>query len=229
MPMGPEPAGAPIVSDQVVERAVKMRKTSPAAQAFWLLLAAGMLVAGGWLVIYYLPRLNPPPREVERLPPADDALMKLGERQTALGYSLRLPPGFQWADPPPTDQLPDGTRSYSWTVAEGVVDQRSFLHLIVIPQKTDIYKELDELLRTDDRLSFPARIVNKSAHRRIGDDDLVAVRGLLEGTADERPGVIYFVADGRRTLILIGAGGGRERDKVQYLLDHAVRTLRREP
>ena len=192
-------------------------------------LMLGVIVVGGLYVARtQMGKVNPSPGEnAERLPPADKALNKLGERQFALGYSLRLPQGFARGVPPPTDGLPAGSQSYSWAAAEGALDEGSFLHLIVIAKKSNILKELHSLHSIGDQAAFPARIVNKSVYRRIGGDDLVAVRGLLEGQRDEQPGVVYFVADGEQTLIVIGAGSGLRAANVQYLLDHAVRTLRR--
>jgi hypothetical protein len=212
----------------VVERAVKMSKPNTVA---WVLsaLILGVIVVGGlYVALTRMGTVNPSPGEIaDRLPPADEALDKLRERQSALGYSLRLPKGFARGVPPPTAGLPAGSQSYSWAAADGADDEGSFLHLIVIAKKSNILKELHSLHSIGDQTSFPATIINKSVYRRIGDHDLVAVRGLLEGQRDGQPGIVYFVADGRRTLIVIGAGSGKKPANVQYLLDHAVRTLRR--
>jgi hypothetical protein len=123
--------------------------------------------------------------------------------------------------------LPRGSDTYSWAAPDNSEDAGSFLHLIVIPKKSDIRKELHKLDQVGAQTAFPARIVSKSSYRRIGDNNLVGVRGLLEGIRDGRPGVVYFIADRGKTLIIMGAGDGKNRKNVQYLLDHAVRTIRR--
>ncbi|NIP86464.1 MAG: hypothetical protein GTO03_13215 [Planctomycetales bacterium] len=221
---------ADAISSQIVERAVKKSRANRIA---WVLgtfllaifVIAGMIVWGIQMGIWK----TSPVKVHPRLPAAEIALSKLGERQAAIGYSLRLPAGFAGDVPPSTADLPAGSQSHSWTAAQGSDDEGSFLHLFVIAQQGNILQTLHSRQQLEYPPLFSATIVNKSAYRRIGDDDLVAVRGLLAGQEDQRPGIVYFVEDGPQTLMLIGAGSGRRPRDVQYLLDHAVRTLRRAP
>ncbi|MGB6041842.1 MAG: hypothetical protein WBF93_01680, partial [Pirellulales bacterium] len=189
----------------------------------------GLMAVALAVLLLQRSRLNPPSRDVvKKLLPADVAIERLGSRKSALGYSLRLPSTFQRGVAPPTSGLPKDTKTHSWAAAEGGDDEGSFLHLILLNKAIDIQSELHSLDEIGETIAFPARINSKSGHRRIGDQDLVAVRGLLVGKKSSQPGIVYFIADGNRTLILIGAGSGVDAKDVQYLLDHAVRTIRRD-
>ncbi len=224
---GTAPAGPP--TGDVVTRAIRMRNKNSSVTVLVVLTLLGLMAVALAVLLLQRSRLNPPSRDVvKKLLPADVAIERLGSRKSALGYSLRLPSTFQRGVAPPTSGLPKDTKTHSWAAAEGGDDEGSFLHLILLNKAIDIQSELHSLDEIGETIAFPARINSKSGHRRIGDQDLVAVRGLLVGKKSSQPGIVYFIADGNRTLILIGAGSGVDAKDVQYLLDHAVRTIRRD-
>jgi len=184
----------------------------------------------GVVFVLNMTSVNPPYLSVEEeLMPAAKALNMLGDRQSGAGYSFLLPDTFVPADPPSADGLPLGTRSFAWAAAEDSDDRGSELRLWVMPDELDLSDALARMDTTGSRLGYHSDVVNKSSYRRIG-SRYVAVRGLLDASTSRstRKGVLYLLVDGDRTIMVIGMGVGQNTKAVQYMLDHAVRTIRRD-
>lgn len=211
------------------QRLVKQQRTS-----IWLWTSAGVitvviLIIGIVALVLHQSNPNPPLEAIlDRLAAHPKALAVLGPRQTGLGYSLQLPSDFIPAAAPSIEGLPDGTQSFSWQAKPGTEATGSLCRMWVIPNALNIDKELQSLQSLGALLDYPVTIPTKSTYYRLGNTMLV-VRGLLEGrdAAIERKGVIYLVADGTKTIIVAGIAVGPNLNRLQYLLDHGIRTIER--
>lgn len=213
---------------ETYERAVQLQKTSVWPWIFAGIMAVGILIAVVAAMLVKQLNPNPAPHTLTQQFPANPAAVALlGARKAGLGYSLKLPPDFEEATPPPLEGLPAGTKSIAWAAKAGTEDAGSFLRIWVIPDTLNIDQELRGLPGLGGFVEYPANIQNKSTWQRLG--KMVAVRGLVEGSegSEPRKGVIYLLADEDRTLIVVGMAAGNKMAEIQFLLDHAVRTLER--
>ena len=226
------PSGPGMVeTHESLERAVKMSRPSPWGWIIAALCVVCLLIVIGKLVIDRS-RKNPRPEEIVReLEPENAGLAMLGERRTGAGYSFRLPETFVTAPRPSTDQLPAGTKSYAWMAEKGSEQAGSEFRVWVIPVELNIQEALHEMNSAGTRLDYYADITQRSTYRRIG-NDIIAVAGRLDGSDSRvsRKGIIYVMYDRahRNTLLVLGMGAGQMYKEVQFMLDHAARTIRYE-
>lgn len=170
---------------------------------------------------------NPAPSSVaNRFVANASAVSMLGPRQTELGYSLQLPSDFAATTAPPTEGMPAGTQSFAWAAKPGTEGAGSLCRMWVIPKTLNIDQELQTLNDLSGLLDYPGSVQNKSTYHRLG-DSMLAVRGLIEGSdaTSIRKGVIYLIANGRQTIILVGMATGPKVTELQAQLDHGIRTL----
>ena len=211
------------------ESLIKQQRTS-----FWLWTLAGVIavvivIIGIAALLLHQTNPNPPLEAIaDKLAANPKALGFLGPRQAALGYSLHLPSDFIPAVAPPVEGLPVGTESFSWQAKPGTEATGSLCRIWVIPKPLNIEQELQSLQSLGGLLDYPVTIPTKSTYYRLGATMLV-VRGLLEGAdaTNEQKGVIYLIADGSKTIIVVGIGMGPKAKELQSLLDHAIRTIKR--
>jgi hypothetical protein len=213
---------------ETYERAVKLQRTS-----IWPWILAGVFAVVVLIVLVIMlvtQSPNPDPASISlKLEPQGGTLEALGPAQSALGYSLRLPADFISADDPSTDDMPEGTEAAAWIAKSDSPAVGSLCRIWVIPEAMDIQDQLTNLNALTGRLDFDVAIREKSSHHRLG-KSMLCVRALLEGVEKnpQRLGVIYLIADGRRTLMVIGVGAGSKAAEVQRLLDSAIRTIKPE-
>lgn len=240
-PTAPPPAPPPLApprrtevttTDASVATYGSKARVQSSSLGLWII-AGGLVVAilVGLMVMIIVQQLkkNPHPSEVAgQFEPEPKALAFLGPRQAGLGYSLQLPADFVPAAAPATDGLPAGTQAAAWAAIPESNGAGSEFRMWVIPQNLDIDRELQKLNGLGTMYEHPVAIQNKVPYQRIG-KDLVAVRALTEGTdrTNVRRGVIYLIADGRKTIIALGMGAGAKAGQFQALLNTAICTLDR--
>lgn len=200
----------------------------------WLWTLAGIiavviLIIGIVALVIHQSNPNPPLESIaDRLVANPKALAILGPRQSGLGYSLHLPSDFIAAAAPSIEGWPAGTQSFAWQAKPDTEAAGSLCRMWVIPKSLNIDQKLQSLHGMRGLLDYPVEIPTKSTYNRLGNTMLV-VRGVIEGkdAAIDRTGVIYLVADGSKTVIVVGIGVGPRMKELQSLLDHAIRTIER--
>lgn len=226
----PRSGSAGVAIHESATRAHRLGKSNRGTGWVMGILALGLIVAGGFVIFKKVKTVNPPVASIEeRLDPSTEAIQMLGDRQRAVGYSFQLPKGFVPTDAPTTRGLPSGTRSWAWTADEGSPEAGSEFRVWMIPQEYPLAKKLASMKDTGSWLDVKSIVTSRSSYRRIG-REFLAVRGLLvdlEGQG-RSVGVLYLLSEGDQTVMAIGMGAGRKAKDIQYLLDHAVRTIKRE-
>jgi len=213
---------------ETYERAVRLQKTSIWPWIFAGAMATLILIAVIVALVIQQAHPNPSLESVTNDPFVANAaaVSMLGPRQTGLGYSLQLPVDFVPAAEPSIAGMPAGTKSIAWVAKPGTESAGSLCRIWRIPQALNIDRELQNLHGMGGLLDHSATIQNKSTYHRLG-ETMLAVRGLVDGSdaTAVRKGVIYLLADGRHTAIVVGMATGPKVTELQAQLDHAIRTL----